>query len=189
MDYTQQDIQDNMGLVFMVARGMNFISTKSGDVMEFQDLISEGTLGLIHALERFDPERGFRFSSYAFKCIRFYMLRGHRLLFGEHWKARASGISSHTVSLFEKDSVEPIYGVSDNGMSATSTFDKVHRQCLWEKLHKRLTPRQKDVVNLSRQGLSQTEIAKQLGVSRQAVHITYNYAVRRAKKCFRRQAA
>lgn len=29
--------------------------------MAFLDLIEEGNLGLMHALEKFDPERGFRF--------------------------------------------------------------------------------------------------------------------------------
>lgn len=39
------------------------------------DLIEEGNLGLIHAVDRFEPERGLRFSTYAAIWIRQAMLR------------------------------------------------------------------------------------------------------------------
>jgi RNA polymerase nonessential primary-like sigma factor len=38
--------------------------------LELLDLVEEGNLGLIHALEKFEPERGFRFSTYATWWIR-----------------------------------------------------------------------------------------------------------------------
>jgi RNA polymerase nonessential primary-like sigma factor len=60
----QKMIEHNLRLVVSIAR--NFQNRG----VTFLDLIEEGNLGLIHALDRFEPERGFRFSTYATWWIR-----------------------------------------------------------------------------------------------------------------------
>ena len=41
--------------------------------LAISDLVSEGNLGLMHAIKKFDPIKGFRFSTYAMLWIKAYM--------------------------------------------------------------------------------------------------------------------
>ncbi len=66
----KQMILANLRLVVHVARGYR----ERG--LPFLDLIEEGNLGLIQAVDRFEPERGLRFSTYASLWIRQAILRG-----------------------------------------------------------------------------------------------------------------
>jgi len=56
-------VRVNLGLVYRMVRQNRFVQ------LDEDDLFSEGLCDLLHAVEAFDPWRGYRFSTYACNCI------------------------------------------------------------------------------------------------------------------------
>jgi RNA polymerase sigma-32 factor len=63
-DAAHKLVTSHLRLVAKIAMGFR------GYGLPMSDVISEGNIGLLHALERFEPEKGFRFTTYAMWWIR-----------------------------------------------------------------------------------------------------------------------
>lgn len=61
----------NIGLVHKVAKMLDID-------MDYQDKIQEGTIGLIKAVEMYNPKRCRQFSTYACVCIRSHIIRAYQ---------------------------------------------------------------------------------------------------------------
>ena len=73
-------VERNLGLVYACAK--RFI----GKGVEYDDLVSAGCLGLVKAIDRFDPDRGYQLSTYAVPVI----LGEIKLLFREGGSVKLS---------------------------------------------------------------------------------------------------
>ncbi len=118
-DAKNKVIDNNLGLVVFIAKKYQ------GRGVPFEDLIQEGSLGLKHTIEKFEPERGIKFSTYAVTWIKRYILDSINL------DGRIIRIPTYKVrEILNVDNAEKIFNTDDTKEVAKLTGfneDKVQK--------------------------------------------------------------
>lgn len=153
---------------------------------EQDDLISIGTIGLIKAIDSFDPDKGIRLSSYASKCVENEVLMHFRAQ-----KKTAQDISINEPIDTDKDG--NTLTLMDTMSSDEDIIDdidmKIRSGKLYGYLIDILDDREKKIL-ISRYGLfgtkpmTQREVAKSLGISRSYISRIEKQAIEKLRKRF-----
>ncbi|MDD6207902.1 MAG: RNA polymerase sporulation sigma factor SigK [Clostridiales bacterium] len=159
-------IERNLRLVAHIVKKYNL-----GD-RETDDLISVGTIGLIKAIDSFQPEKGIRLATYASRCIDNELLM--RLRSGKK-KAREIYLQDPIGSDKEGNEITllDVIEYEDEDVVEAFTYSE-NVKMLYQMLNECLTKREREVL-IWRYGLygenevTQREIAKYLGISRSYV--------------------
>ena len=144
-DEQRQIVEDNMNLVYSIAHKYNRPNL-------FDDLVQEGCIGLMYALERFDSNAGIKFSTYAYHYIVGYMNMFLRKNFI---------IKPHIVN---KEYVVPTVCELTENICSEEDYDNIDTVCV-NRIFEVITDTQKFIVVLLAQGYSQEEIARITGTT------------------------
>ena len=151
-----------------------------------EDLISVGTIGLIKAVDSFDPKNGARFATYGAKCI-----QNEILMYFRASKKTALEVSINETIDVDKDG-NPLTYLDIISSEDTITDDvelKIHVERLRDLIDKILDEREKEIITL-RYGLmgydprTQREVAKHLKISRSYVSRIEKKALTKLKEAF-----
>ena len=123
-EYATQWVQnrDNIAAEKLVASHLRLVVSVAYDFRNYglpvSDLIASGNMGLMQALQKFDPERGFRFSTYAMFWIKAEIYE--TIL--NNWSIVKLGTSANQKRVFFNLSrAKRALGIMDNALSDTQT--------------------------------------------------------------------
>ena len=119
MDRRSNIINGNMGLVLSLARKSKYPG------IDFTDLVSEGSVALLRAVENFDFTKGFKFSTYACSAIfkSFYRVASKRYIYNERFPTQlenthnADNRDMQINDTWQKDLYEEFEYIFDNNLA------------------------------------------------------------------------
>lgn len=136
-----------------------------------EDLMSVGTIGLIKAIDSYDPENGAKFATYASKC-----LQNEILMYFRTQKKAAQEVSMNETIDMDKDGNPLTYMdvIRCEDTIADDLDRKMNSAAAMRVMAARLNDREKRIVVLryglgNRRPATQREIATKLGISRSYV--------------------
>ena len=172
-------VTNNLGLVRYVAKQF------SSSNVDFDDLVSEGTMGLIKAASSFDETKNVKFSTYSSQCIRneiLMYLRSTKKLNAEVYLNEPIGKDKDDNTITLKEILE-----NDDKPIEEEIELKLRIKKLYEKIKSSLQERERTILEL-RFGLNgaepqtQHEIAKEMGISRSYVSRIETKAINKLAK-------
>lgn len=177
-------IERNLRLVAHIVKKYNTADR------EIDDLISIGTIGLIKAIDTFDPDKGIRLATYASRCIDnelLMMLRSGKRQAKEVYLYEPIGSDKegHEINLLdiiessESDIIEDI-----------ELQGNVKR--LYELVNKVLSKREKQIIEMryglnAQEEVTQREIASKIGISRSYVSRIEKKALKKLRENFEKE--
>ena len=141
---------DHIGLLTNIVRLV--LGTRIAGPVEDSDAYADGLVGLVRACQKFQPELGYKFSTFAFHCIRNEMRGGHVQRYRQN-RAYLTDLPD-----FDRMSAEP----SRQHLTAD------HLQVLQQAVAA-LPDRTRQIVELRLRGVTFKGIGQQLGISKQRV--------------------